>query len=777
VAGVVFVYPADPAELGETARRAVDAVGSSLHRETPSFWPDPGQAGAFMDAPILQQIEECDYLAADLTGLTFNISYQIGYAIGRGKPMLTTKNAAFKADDQLAREVGLFGTFTQREYQNAQQLAAILTSAADATKFAIPAAKVNQKAPVYVLLPKTKTDLEVHLISRVKKARLFFRTFDPEEQGRLSVYEAVKNVAASYGVIMPFLPNSRKDAESHNLRAAFLAGLATAMEKEVLLLQFGKTPVPQEYGDLVRRTTTAPQINAQIAEFAPAITDKLQSDFRPVIVGPGTFLAKINLGATAAENEMADLEEYYLETDEYRRAALGEAQIVAGRKGSGKTALFVKLRNNLRRNRQTVVLDLKPEGFQLIKFKDIVLTYLEQGTREHTVMAFWEYLLLLEICHKILENDKELHITNHRLTDQYRAMSAQYKADTYVSEGDFAERMLKLTERIIDEFKEAIGIGDRQTRLSGGEITDILYKHDVKGLRKTIQSYLEHKRAVWILFDNIDKGWPARGLESEDVLILRCLINAVAKMEKYLRKENTDCHGIVFLRNDVYELLVDNTADRGKTSRVTLDWTDPDLLREMLRRRLVANGLKPTELFEAVWPMVCVSHIDGVESSDYLIDRCLMRPRSLLDLLYQCRSHAVNLGHARIEVKDIKQGEATYSSDMVANVGFEIRDVFPAAIDFLYEFIGANAHVTLEQLNGFFESGKIPEDQRPKLLDLLLWYGFFGIVREEGEIAYIYSVKYDIKRLKALVKKQQENIVLYYINPAFWAGLEIVSTL
>src|SRR5262249_50096046 len=151
-------------------------------------------------------------------------------------------------------------------------------------------------------------------------------------------------------------------------------------------------------GYLVHRTTTSGQIKAQIAEFAPLITGKLQSDYRPAPAGPKNLLANLNLGATAAENEMAELDDYYLETDEYRRAARGEAQVVAGRKGSGKTALFVKLRNNLRRNRQTVVLDLKPEGFQLLKLKDIIVTYLEKGTREHAIAAFWEYLLLLEIC-------------------------------------------------------------------------------------------------------------------------------------------------------------------------------------------------------------------------------------------------------------------------------------------------------------------------------------------------------------------------------------------
>src|SRR5262249_45139350 len=162
-----------------------------------------------------------------------------------------------------------------------------------------------------------------------------------------------------------------------------------ALEKELLVLQFGKTPVPAEFDYLVHRTTTSAQIKTQVAEFAPLITGRLQSDYRPPVTGPRYLLASMNLGATAAENEMSELEDYYLETDEYRRAARGEAQLVAGRKGSGKTALFVKLRNNLRRNRQTVVLDLKPEGFQLLKLKDIIVTYLEKGTQEHTITAFW----------------------------------------------------------------------------------------------------------------------------------------------------------------------------------------------------------------------------------------------------------------------------------------------------------------------------------------------------------------------------------------------------
>src|SRR6185437_1813728 len=100
---------------------------------------------------------------------------------------------------------------------------------------------------------------------------------------------------------------------------------------------------------------------------------------------------------SSAENELMEIGHYYLETDEFRRALRGEVRVVAGRKGSGKTALFAQLRNKLRKHKSRIVIDLRPEGFQLLKFKERVLDYLEEGTKEHTITVFWEYLLLLEI--------------------------------------------------------------------------------------------------------------------------------------------------------------------------------------------------------------------------------------------------------------------------------------------------------------------------------------------------------------------------------------------
>lgn len=91
-----------------------------------------------------------------------------------------------------------------------------------------------------------------------------------------------------------------------------------------------------------------------------------------------------------------------------------------------------------------------------------------------------------------------------------------------MSEGDFSERMTTLLNEIADDYRLRYGDG-RPSRLSDPEVTSLLYRHDVPELIRAVSEYLRHKNAVWLLFDNLDKGWPAHGLKPEDVLIIRAL--------------------------------------------------------------------------------------------------------------------------------------------------------------------------------------------------------------------------------------------------------------
>ncbi len=773
ISGLV-AYASHPTEIGQTICLGLEELKKNERFRRLSSWEETDIPGRFISNEVLNLIERGTIFLADITQLNFNVVYEIGYAIGCKRRAFLIKNKVIQPASDLIRRVGIFDTLGYVTYETSKGLATIISEITDLSPLYFNEQATSRTTPVYIVLPQIKGDIETRLIARIKKASLFYRSFDPAEQGRLSALEAIENVAKSHGVVIPLLPHYYVNAEVHNIRAAFVAGLSQGMRKALLILQSGDDPVPLDYRDLVRRFTFPEQIDEYVNDFALAVTESFQSVQPTLVAEQSNLLAQLILGSSAAENEFQELGLYYLETDEFRRALRGEVRIVLGRKGAGKTALFFQLRDRIRQDKKNIVLDLKPEGFQLLKFKEQVLDYLEEGTREHTITAFWEYLLLLEICHKLLQTDKERHLRDHELYIPYQELARIYDSDEYIAEGDFSERMLRLTRRIVDDFVNTKKETGKKLRLSSEEITQLLYKHDLNSLSTLLMTYLRHKQSLWILFDNLDKGWPPHGISPEDVITLRCLIEALGKFERSFRRADILTTGVVFIRNDVYENLVAATSDRGKISYVLVDWSDRALLLELLRRRFLCTDVLSDQPFEDIWRLLCVSHIRGEETSHYMLDRCLMRPRSLIELVSFCRSHAVNLGHSRIEVEDIENGEEQYSTQLVGDLCYEMRDVFPPAKDALYEFIECPFELDEALLHSILAKLSEDTDIQNKIFDLLLWYGFLGFRSSDKEPTYIYSVRYDMKRFLGLLKKRANEGLRYVVNPAFWKGLEII---
>ena len=660
-ASAFFAYPAGTNLVEDAIRAAVSltrAWSSDLAVET---WEEMDIPGRFISTEILQRIEISSVLAADISRLNFNVAYEVGYAIGKGKRVLLVRHRAVQAQTPTMQDVGVFDTLGYKEYSTAEELAVFLSAARDTRPIHV-SDKRNEKSPLYLVQPTTKTDYDGLIVAGIKKSHLYFRSFDPSESTRLAGPDAVANVAESYGVILHFLPKEHVNAAVHNIRSAFVAGLSDGMDRRSLFIQTGDTPIPIDLRDFVTTCRFPNEFKEAIGKLAERIYDDRSTTGALKPNGSESLLELADIGASAAENEITSLGEYYLEIEAFRRAKRREVRLVTGRKGSGKTAIFFMLRDVVRGNKQNVVLDLKPEGYQLMKLKDAVTNLLSKGTVEHTITAFWEYLLWLEICYKLLEKDQELHKRDHRLFEPYQRLKAAYLTDAYSSEGDFAERLKALLRDIVLAVQEKYE-EQESVELTTPQITELVYRHDFLQLKDQIVEYLHFKQEIWLLFDNIDKGWAAQGVRAEDLVILRALMEATRKIERDLTKVSITAHTIVFLRNDVFEHLVDTTSDRGKETRSNVDWDDPELLRELVRRRIVRvlPEAQQGANFSTVWTSICVPIVDGEDSSQYLIDRSLMRPRSLLDLIGHCKGYALNLGHSRIEKDDITKGCSAFS--------------------------------------------------------------------------------------------------------------------
>ena len=278
---------------------------------------------------------------------------------------------------------------------------------------------------------------------------------------------------------------------------------------------------------------------------------------------------------------------------------------------------------------------------------------------------------------------------------------------------------------------------------------------------------------MWVLFDNLDKGWSTQGVDMIDAIVLRCLVDAGRKAEREMRKAGNTVHCIVFVRNDVYDHLMRNNPDYGKELRATLDWNDADMLREMLRLRLVSgmHGDLDEMDFQTVWYELCASHYRGEETSAYLIDRSLMRPRNVLKLFNHWRGFATNFNRKKIEESDIEKGLEAYSADLLEELDRELTDVLPETRDLLYHFLDAPAAMTRDQLAMVFDSAELDVDIHEKVLDFLLYYGVLGIRTDDHEY-FIYTVNYDLRMLKIRGRRGKKD-TRYVLNPAFWPTFDI----
>jgi len=479
-----------------------------------------------------------------------------------------------------------------------------------------------------------------------------------------------------------------------------------------------------------------------------------------------TGLQKIRLGASAAENEFRTLENYFVETSEYVRTLRGEVGIVAGRKGSGKTAIFFMARDTFREDKRCITIDLKPESHQLSLFRDQLLKLVDAGAFDHTLAAFWYFVVLSEILlaikrdleHKSKQNDRFLT----SLVQVDRELSALHVDNT----GDFTSRITALGRHVIDEI---MSIKSKNEKLTPERLTNLIFRGAIGPIKTLIGENTSSNSHIVFLFDNIDKGWPANGVDVFDIRLVRLLIETLDKVGRDFGVQDRDFLSVVFLRNDIYELMVEDTPDRGKANQIRIDWTDKVKLRQVIYRRLQSSERNDTRSFDDIWGSYFISHVNGRSSFEYFVDHCLMRPRFLITIIENAIANAINRGHSLVDEDDCIDAVRQHSHYLVDDFGYEIRDASGITADILYSLVGSSRIQTKSEITARFRAFDVPDDQLDRAFQLMLWYGVVGLETDSGA-RYIYDYEYKLKRLEAAERNLGDG-VLYAINPAIHVAL------
>jgi hypothetical protein len=256
----------------------------------------------------------------------------------------------------------------------------------------------------------------------------------------------------------------------------------------VLLLQEGAVRQPIDYRDVVSTYASVDHVQRLLERPFRQIFDLLQSKRPPTVRAPARLLERLDLGDVAAENEILGLREYFVRTAQYNDARRGYARLLVGRKGSGKTAIFYAIRDSFGRSRSHLILDFKPEGHQFVRLREAILSSLSPGLQEYVLIALWNYLLLVEIALKITDADYETAQRDRELWPRFERLQRLYAEQEIDESGDFSERLLQLVERMSKRFS-----GREQRQLTASELTELLFRGDIRALDDAVAAYLERK--------------------------------------------------------------------------------------------------------------------------------------------------------------------------------------------------------------------------------------------------------------------------------------------
>ena len=215
-----------------------DAISKANARPLPIIyepWVFNDVAGGPLILPILAKIDDFPFVIADITYLNLNVVYEIGFAIGRNKRAFLVRHKGTEGDQQLTKAVGIFDTLGYHEYETFDELKYRPSAHIEPTTPSL-FKDLDLKFPVYIVEPSFRDESITTAISRIKKARYPYRSFNGDDDLRMSASDTTRQVSAASGVILPFQDPTIDGAQAHNIRCMFVAGLSEGMGKPTLLL-------------------------------------------------------------------------------------------------------------------------------------------------------------------------------------------------------------------------------------------------------------------------------------------------------------------------------------------------------------------------------------------------------------------------------------------------------------------------------------------------------------------------------------------------------------
>jgi energy-coupling factor transporter ATP-binding protein EcfA2 len=348
----------------------------------------------------------------------------------------------------------------------------------------------------------------------------------------------------------------------------------------------------------------------------------------------------------------------------------GNVCYVIGRKGSGKTAIAEHLRGTRSHNFFIQSLSFKNFPFnELYKFED------KKFTTPSQYVTIWKYIIYSAICSMMAENERldaeaTVPLRHHFRLDFGRAL---------------AGTLTKLTDQSFGLNLFGIGgnIGGKTTHSQN----EAPISNRVESLERIIDKYIDDS-SYYIVFDELDEDYQDifnidRKSKYFDLLV--GLFKAVHDIRGRFRSPHR-IRPIVFLRDDIYDIILNNDKNKWDDLAINLKWTEDSiqpLMAFRISRAINENGqlLQFQDAYNTLFSTDTIRYGQNSRRRrtvlKHIFSKTLMRPRDVVSYLRECASIASERNEARITAEIIRDAEEAYSQRFRNELVDEIQSIMP----------------------------------------------------------------------------------------------------
>lgn len=368
-------------------------------------------------------------------------------------------------------------------------------------------------------------------------------------------------------------------------------------------------------------------------------------------------LSTINWGDDSAEKD-PNLLRYFVQSAAFQRLHNKQKNFVVGRKGSGKSAVRKKLEQVFASNQITHVVNLSPKFNSIrniLNDKDISGGFGQEIFFQHT----WIRQILLDC----------LCLVGHNAKGKYAKDSVEFARQVSIQLNRTSKDLVENISDVLSKIKAKVGdLGEFGLTLEK-ELRNVA---DVDALEHHFRAIAEDGAKFVVLIDDLDLGWD--NSETANNLLLG-LLSAV----NYLSGLVQNIFVCVFLREDVYEILITKTQHSDKYRNIEKIRWDKRGLMSILDERINFNrerdGLaKLDNALYSVFPET----IGTSNSDNWLYERTLGRPRELIQL---ARYYTESVDAHEPSDEALKQSEQGYSEWKLDDLCAEYSNQYPGLVN------------------------------------------------------------------------------------------------